>query len=286
MVAIPKPEKTLSYLINSGKSDIKPHPGNYLPMSSIGMECYRALQYRWRFATDPVPNSNQAERIFSLGNYLENKVVEDLEKLGVKVTRQQETVYGFAGVWKGKIDGVAENVPDSPTTPMLLEIKSINAAKLRSLKNKQSVKEAIVEHYAQTQIYMNYLGFDRGLYVAVCKDNSEYYVEILKADYDYQRELRKKEADICTSDALFPRIGEDPDYYKCRFCNQKAVCYENVRINQSCRSCEHSDVHNENKWHCTFHGKDLELNEQIKGCEHYEKEEMFITIKETVHGIN
>lgn len=260
--------------------------GNYIPMSSIGNKCYRAVQYGWHHVSTKHPNQKKMQRIFDLGHYLEREIIEELREHGMTITRQQENCFGFAGVWKGKIDGVVTGVPAAPVVKHLLEIKSMNRKNFVPL-TKNGLRKAHFGYYKVAQNYMRLMGLDRCLYVVYCKNDSIYHVERLKADHDLWRDMAKMEADICMADALYPRIGNNtPEWHECLFCNHKPVCFQHVPMDKTCRTCEHSDIENHNKWICTYFPTDhqLTLQEQNNACGNYKKSEMFITIKDITHG--
>lgn len=278
MVEIPKSDSNLNVIMNVGQDESPQTPSRFIPYSAIGNKCGRAIQYSWHWASSGFINK-RTKRIFDLGNALEAMIVADLEAHGMIVTRQQENVFGFAGVWKGKIDGVITKVPGAPVVEHLLEIKTMNDKNFKAIV-KEGLKKSKPGYYAQIQSYMKKLNLTRALLVCYNKNDSSYYLERIKADYEYQEELSHKETIIATSESLLPKIGNgSPSWYECKFCNNWGVCWGEVEINHNCRTCEHSDVHNDNRWHCNFHGKDLDYDEQAKGCSHFKTSEMFYAPK-------
>jgi len=280
MVRLPDNEKDLTFILNQG-TVTEPRDRDYLGFSSIGDPCHRAIQYNWRFAsTKAIPV--RFKRIYSLGHTIEQIVIADLKKAGIKITNDQKEVVGFAGHWKGHIDGEATNVPAAPIVKHLLEIKSMKGELFKIL-CKKGVKVSNPEHYAQMQMYMHYGKYSRALYVCYDKNTSAYYTERIRPDPDVVAELRKKETEIIFSEHLHPRIGNDsPQWFECVLCDHKSVCFNFVPVLENCRTCKNVDIHENCRWRCTIKRKDLTLDEQIKGCDDYKKDEMFITLKEIV----
>jgi hypothetical protein len=281
MVALPQYHKDLTYILNSGSKKPK-YKTDFLGMSGVGAKCYRSIQYTWRRASQKeIPT--QLQRIFDAGNYYEGKIVEELTSHGMTIVNDQAVVFGFAGCWKGKIDGEVTGVPAAPIVSHLLEIKTMNLKGYNAFV-KHGLQVAHPKYYDQIQRYMDLRKKERGLLVAYCKDNSLYHTERIYPDYDRQRELAQKEADICMASDLFPRIGNNtPEWHECTFCDHKGVCFETVEVEHNCRTCKLSDIHNNNVWECTLKGETLDRNNQ-DGCKHYAKDEMFITVKDITTG--
>lgn len=279
---LPTYENDLSYLLNAG-TIAEPITRPYFGLSSIGSECWRKIQYEIYFASVkafPV----RVKRIFDLGHLIEIEVVKALRAQGVIVENDQKEVVGFGGHWKGHIDGEASNVPSAAITKHLLEIKSMADLYFKKVV-KNGLKISNPEYYDQMQSYMDYGKYERGLFVVYNKNTSEMHSERIRTDHERQRELRKKESEICISEKLFSRIGnDDPNFFKCKMCNHRGVCYSHVQVEKSCRSCKHSDMINDGKWQCEKYKVELSFEEQKRGCESYKKSEMFITVKDITNG--
>lgn len=282
MVQLPQNDKDLIFILNVGTIE-EPVTRDYLGLSGIGEKCYRRIQYGWHFAS-PRTIPVRTKRIYDLGNILEDIAVKDLESKGIQIVNQQLEVIGFGGHWKGHIDGEATKVPAAPIVKHLLEVKSMADKYFQALA-KNGLEESNPKYYDQMQSYMNHGEYERGLFVAYNKNTSAYYTERIYPDHDRQRALRKKESDICMADSLYPRIGNNkPEWYECKLCEQQAVCFAQVEISHNCRTCEHVDIFEGCVWQCTRDHKNRTLPEQLKGCEHYQKAELFITIKDVANG--
>jgi len=60
---------------------------------------------------------------------------------------------------------------------------------------RHGVKAASYEHYCQMVCYMDYLGFERAFYLAVCKDTDELYSERIHSDPAFATILKDKAED-------------------------------------------------------------------------------------------
>lgn len=257
-------------ILNDVTEESLPRP--YLGLSQIGEKCHRKLQYDHYWAyTSKI--SARLQRLFQVGHDSEEIMINDLKKIGIHTSGEQDEIIATAGHWKGHIDGIGTY---GDGYSFLLEFKTHNDKSFKEL-TKKKVKEAKPTHYDQMTAYMSYLGFPKALYMAVNKNNSEYYLEWVDLDREHAKELKRKELEIITADTLLPRIGSGtPTWFECKLCNAKDVCFNRTPVNLNCRTCEHVDVLDEGAWSCSLKGEQLTVEDQIKGCGKYNKSEMFL----------
>jgi len=247
---------------------------NYSGMSGIGNKCIRALQYASRNAFDKeIPA--RVNRIFEAGHKFEDIMIESLKSAGVEVFDEQLEVVGFAGHWKGHIDGKCIGVLEAPKTVHLAEFKTMKDSKFKTVVKKK-VKDAFPGYYAQMQMYMHYTKLTRALFMAINKDTCDYYIERIHYDKNFSLELVRKSEEVFLMEYLSHRIGNE-DSFDCRFCNAKQVCFGEIEINKNCRTCENVDIENEGKWVCGKEWQEIDTFEkQMAGCRHWVKAEFFI----------
>jgi hypothetical protein len=212
-------------------------------------------------------------RLFETGHQQEARIVADLRRAGFAVWDKQPDgrQYEFTdptGHFITKVDGVIKDVPESDK-PHLLEIKTHNKNSFSSLL-KKGVQGAKPSHYAQMQISMALGGFTRGLYVAVCKDDETLYVERIREDPAEQAKLQQKIIKLTEARLRPAGISDDGSSFGCKFCSMKAVCVKETPPLQHCRTCRMCAPGSEGKWVCELNNHTLTLDEQRKGCEHYE----------------
>ena len=145
----------------------------YLGASSIGKPCSRALWYGLRWAK-AAKFSGRMYRLFQTGHLQEPRVLKDLHAIGCKVEgidpstgrqwsfSEESLGHHFAG----NCDGVISGVPGGGTKRHILEIKT-SSAKAFAILQRDGVKKAKPEHFAQMQIYMHWAGLDRALYFEI-----------------------------------------------------------------------------------------------------------------------
>lgn len=245
------------------------YPGDqrpYLGGSMIGHTCSRYIAYTFRWAYKETLES-KVWRIFRLGDAVEEIMVGQLNKAGIEVTGQQVTVSGYKGHAAGHIDGIL--VIDEEA--YLFECKSMNHTNFLEVQRKH-VQASKPVYYGQCQIYMGKLDLKKCLFMALDKNTSEIYVEILDFDENEYERLLRREEDIIDGLPIsyFPKVSNNPSWYTCKFCAAKKVCHQGESPEKNCRTCENSVILDAGKWWCNWHAKELSYEEQDEGCNHYE----------------
>jgi len=248
-----------------GREPFRPHLG----ASLIGRECERELWYTFRWCTVSF-HSGRLLRLFETGQLEEYRFVENLRSAGIEVHDfESETgnQFGFSdmgGHFAGSIDGAALGIIEAPKTWHLLEFKTYNDKRFELLK-KHGVLVTSPEHHAQMVIYMYYLGFTRAFYLAVNKNTDELYSERIKNDTALAGLLRQKAERVII--ALHPpvRVSNDPEWWKCKFCDHSAACHDGFQAEVNCRTCFHCKP-DDGCWLCEKYNQKLSYKEQIRGC--------------------
>jgi hypothetical protein len=278
MPKIPFEMKTTQFLLENRK--IKQGRGRgYLGMSGLNAKCSRALWYGFHWASPPQELDIRTKRIFDRGNLEEERIISELLEVGIEVykvidgaevpmtgslTEVQEEIIGFAGHAKGHPDGRVRGLPES-SKPHLLEMKTAKESKFKEFV-KKGVKEANKVYYGQVQIYMHRLGLERALFIVSNKNTEERYYERIRYDKDYAEALVHREMGIITSDSPPDKISENRNWIDCKFCNHTDVCHNSAQPSQNCRTCDCSDILDDGKWECSYHGKEITQKEQEVGC--------------------
>ncbi len=264
MVAIPQQLNLTELAIEGVK-----YPGNRnakIGMGSIGDLCSRRMWFSFHWVSDPEEISAKLQRLFNVGIDEEPKIIADLIKIGVKVSREQELVMGFAGHVKGKIDGVGEGFPEAPKTPHLLEFKTANDSNFKRIA-KKGVQEGSFDYYAQIQRYMGGKKLTRCFFIMTNKNTSARYYERVRFDKECYADLLKKEQNVILSDTPPLRYFQDSSM-TCRWCRVKDVCNGATPV-KTCRTCDHMDMKDNGVFYCNRHEKELDYKEQIEGCKLY-----------------
>ena len=202
-------------------------------------------------------------------------MIADLRMSGVEVWDVDENgeQFGFSdhgGQFRGHMDGVLMGVKEAPKTPHLFEAKTHNLKSFKKLLSEGVASKPL--HVAQMQIYMQYEGLTRALYLAHCKDDEEIYAERVEYDPIFAMRLIAKALEIITADAPPMRLHDDPTKkmaFACGYCQHKAVCHDGGWARRNCRTCLHATpmMDGDARWHCDRHIIDLTYDEQQAGCE-------------------
>ena len=115
------------------------------------------------------------------------------------------------------------------------------------------------------QTYMHLTGLTRAMYLAVCKDTDELYVERIEHDAPYAQGLLDKAQRVIFAMLAPERISNDPAWYQCRLCDHAPVCHGQAAAEVNCRTCLHSTPV-DGGWHCTLHQRPLSEADQRAGC--------------------
>lgn len=270
MVALPEaPAPTRDAIFASYEADADTGFRPHLGASQIGKSCERALWYDFRWTT-PARFPGRILRLFETGQLEEARIVRNLRRVGATVlevdpeTGRQWRVEAHGGHFGGSLDAVALGLIEAPKTWHVLEFKTHSAKSFRELVAK-GVAEVKPQHWAQMQIYMHLTGLTRAMYVAVCKDTDDLYVERVHADGGAAERLLAKAGRVIHAPRPPARISEDPTWFECRFCDHHEICHGEGAAAISCRSCLHSTPV-EGGWHCARWDQALDIETQWQGC--------------------
>lgn len=242
--------------------------GYSIGMSKLGETCERRIWLEWKWVLVDEEISSKVRKIFDFGTWAEPVIIRDLEKAGMVVTDQQEKLLGFAGHIKGFTDGCVLGVKEAPKTLHLLEMKTANIKNFNLLK-KKGVKHQYPKHYAQMQRYMGAKKLDRALYVCLCKDNQEYYIErVYFSQTEYTRLTDLEKSLVMSSEA--PPLLYDKTFFECKFCPMTTFCHDGAKANKNCRTCKNIDLCNDGKYECGLTDDELNKEQQIEACDFYE----------------
>lgn len=277
MVAFPaKPEQELIDRVYEAIKLKNEKPELYLGRlgsSSIGNDCVRAVWLSWR-AYAASSFDGRMYRLFETGHLQEERIVADLKSAGLTVFEKDAQGEQFqfideTGHFISKIDGVAKDVPGSEKTPHILEIKTHNKNSFSAVV-KHGVQKSKPMHYAQVQASMALSGMTRALYVALCKDDEQFYVERIKEDTSEQKMLTQRIISLVNATIKPAGISDDGEAFGCKFCDMKEVCTGRVAPVVTCRSCSSATAEANGEWFCNTHGHTLSKESQRVACDLYE----------------
>ena len=257
--------------------------------SSVGHECVRRGWYAFRWASPVVIGSNGLLAIND--GHRGEEVIADLLRgvSGVQLWTEDHERPGkqisfelVDGHFIGKLDGVILGLLQAPKTPHVWEAKVVNQKKFDKLKKdveKYGEKNALEQwdgvYFAQAQMYMHGLRLTRH-YLTVASPGVR---EIVGLRTEYQPNmaevfLRRAESIVFLS-GIPSRISNDPAFFGCKWCDHVDVCHGGKEPLRNCRTCRWSRPCPGGVWGCDLHEKEIDYEEQLKGCERYEVKEEF-----------
>jgi hypothetical protein len=166
-----------------------------------------------------------------------------------------DSLHRFEGIEPGKWFG--------------LEFKTYSVKSFDYMAPKEAIEAAKAEHYAQTQEYMHYMGLDRVLYLAVCKNDDRMYEEVVHYNERAAIAAVQRAARAIGARKFPPRISNSPTNQACRMCDYKGVCHHGDTLLKSCRTCANGVAVTTKTgavWHCQNWGADIPKNVVPQGC--------------------
>lgn len=279
--------KVLPHIGDAYRSEPEDGHRAHLGASILGTECARAVWYSFRWTTKPKFNGRTL-RLFNRGHLEEGRCIAMLLMIGAEVWQQDANGKQFRISWAeghagGSGDGVAKNIPDlAPTLPFVLEFKTHGETPFKELAGKltewrayvegkgpftgKGVREAKPEHYTQMQLYMRKMGLTVALYVAVCKNTDDLYMEIIYLNPEYADQYLQRGDDLVWQENAPKKINPSAGFFKCRFCDHRPVCHLSAAPDINCRSCQFSEPKPGAAWSCNKHKIELSKDKQLVGC--------------------
>ncbi|NTF69404.1 oxidoreductase [Rhizobium rhizogenes] len=268
MAPIPRPESSTVRAIYAAYESVATSWDSLgISVGEANDPCDRSLWYAFRWCTPLEKHHGRQLRLFETGNIEEERLVEDLRRIGVDIYGQQDRIRLVGAHVRGKCDGKAMGVPEAPKTEHLVEFKSSNAKGMKSIM-KDGCKVAKPLYYGQCQLGMHAFGLSRCLYLVSCKDDDMLYAERIEYDAEFCLRLLARLERIINSPAPPSRISEDPEFFGCMFCKHKPVCHSREWSRVTCRSCLHStpEMGGDGHWSCARWSKPISFDEQKAGC--------------------
>ena len=208
----------------------------YLGMSSIGDPCARKIWYGFRGYTPSVLDG-RIEMIFSLGNAVEAEVLKWLRQGGYQIEEQQSEYSALNGLFRGHCDGIIEGITQRKH---ILEIKSASASRFKAFQT-SSIAAVSPTYYAQVQCYMGYSGLDRAVWVVMCKNTCELYVERCHFEYEQFRRIELRARNIINNNHPPDRLYPKEPGRECEMCEYRGHCWSPpyIQVTKTCGTCGH-----------------------------------------------
>lgn len=255
---------------------------SHLGASQIGKTCDRSIWYSFRWAVKPKFNGRML-RLFNRGHLEEARFIALLISIGVEVYQQdaegkQFRISDFGGHLGGAGDGVGLRIPDLPAgTAALLEFKTHGDKSFKKLQ-KDGVRVAKPEHYAQMQTYMRKMGLAVALYGAVNKNDDELHLEIVHLNSIAADIYLQRGQTIIFARKPPEKIHDSTGWYECKYCDQNTVCHLGAEPAKNCRTCHYVNFEADGTVRCGNPNRlkrqttdILSKEQQLAACEEYVK---------------
>ena len=240
----------------------RPHLG----ASRIGIPCFRALWYEFRWCLDP-EFPGRILRLFETGHREEIRLLKNLKDIGISVQAdiagKQISFKKFGGHFGGSVDGIGTGFLEAPKAQHIIEVKTSNVKSFKDMQ-KRGIQLSKPVHYAQVCMYMHALSITRAFYFMICKDTDEIYQERVYENTEYATMLTEKAKQIIFTDTPPEKL----ENYECRWCPYHDLCSGKKLPLVSCRTCANATPELVGGWSCK-HAIIMDLTEQQRGCENH-----------------
>jgi hypothetical protein len=244
---------------------------NHMGASLLGRPCERQLWSTFRWLKHEV-HSGRTYRLFNRGHREEERFVEWLRGIGFTVWEvddadNQYRVTACNGHFGGSLDGVGIAPREfGVDQPMLLEFKTAGTGAGFASLSQKGVRLAKPEHYTQMCIYGRSYSFQYALYMCICKNDDDLYVEIVKLDWDLADQQLAKAERLINLQYAPAKISETPAYHVCKYCAFAGTCHGGEQPEVNCRSCQHATPVADAQWSCAVHRSVIPKDVLASGC--------------------
>lgn len=271
------PQKTIIELEHQlEKLSLNNNPARHswsISPSMLGHECAAFLWNKFRWIAKP-SYPGRIARIFETGNLAEPYLETLLEQMGWQFERtadgKQHSFEDLQGFMRGKLDGIAAHPTYTNGQKILLEYKTYNTKRFVALKNKKNVAETDYEYFIQTQVYMKYYDLPACLFVALNKNDSDVYFEIIVFNENTANAYIKRAEDVLNSQTQLRKLSQNPTHHVCKWCDFHAHCHEDARPDHNCRSCKNAYPRENKRWYCTKWEMLIPKNAVEDGCDFHD----------------
>jgi hypothetical protein len=210
---------------------------DYLGASLIGNDCARQRWYAYNHMPK-APFEAKTLMNFEDGHRTEDLTAERLRMVkGIELVTHRENgdQYGFTaldGKFRGHCDGFIRGLIQAPKTWHIWEAKACAHKKFEEFRRmkakfgeKQVLREWNENYYAQAQLYMHYSQLNRHYLTIAGAGGREY--QSCRTEYDgsvAERYIERADRIIHATQAP-PKMSENPDFFKCKWCDYKDICH-------------------------------------------------------------
>lgn len=283
MVKLPEIEDpTLRAIDSIMESNQETRARPYLGASAIGDSCERKLWLNFRWVKNGFIDAAGLRRINDghRGEHIIAMLLKTVPSVDLSTEKEPGVQHSFesiGGHFRGNCDGLLTGLLQDPETLYVWECKISNEAKYKKLVSLKSLRGDVdalknwdYVYYAQAQVYMHFFEAKKH-YLTVGSPGVRDIVSIVTHyDAEEAEKFIEKARRIIFMPRPAARISSDPAWHECKYCTFHGLCHEDELPRQkSCRTCLHSSPLKTGGWKCEFHKKELDIQDQLKGCEHH-----------------
>lgn len=224
----------------------------HIGMSQIGADCERQLWYSFNQCLT-VEHDGRLLRLFQFGHDMEQGFADLLKSVGFRVYLHGEGAELTAQdpdnvFFSGTADAVAVS-PDTdifdgvkPNTPYVVDFKTASKINFN-----QFIKNGLLEwnqkYFMQLQCYMGFSEqfgkkpITNAMIFVFNKDNHEIATQCIEFNPEVFEAMRERANMLVDSEKPPVRLSDDPDFFKCRFCDYHDICHGELLAEPSCRNC-------------------------------------------------
>lgn len=240
--------------------------------SSIGHECAAYPWNKFRWIKDPsVPG--RISRVFEVGDSQEPYLRNLLEKMGWEFKpapldsfKGQHKITDFNGHMNGFLDDIASHEKHTEGKNILLEYKTYHTKRFVNLVNKK-VALADFKYYVQCQLYMKYAQLETCLFVAINKNDSAVYFEIIPFNDNVAKQYIERANSVINSQTQLRKISNKSTHHVCKICEYYSNCHESAPVARNCRSCANCHPSPDQQWYCTKWESIIPKEAILTGCD-------------------
>jgi hypothetical protein len=251
-----------------------------IPAHLLGSDCDLALYNTLHWVSAPeVRDGKSAARADQI-SLDKGFIIDALHSAGVAVdiaSDDRGTPWAFElmdGVVRGRSDGIATGLLEAPVARHALMAKSLTAADFRGVKKKGLLAHK-PDHWADLHAAMHGIGLERGVYVAVNREDRSLLLERIKPDHHAIAKSTARVAGIVAASGPPPGLTAGMTAAQmegaakrppCLFCPHRGACFEALMPRTHCRTCVHFEFTARGHGHCTHLGIALTPLEQRAGA--------------------
>lgn len=248
--------------------------------SQLGGDCLAQQWYGFRWVRK-VQIPARIARLFGFGSAREQSFVNALRKAGWTVQDvdpakanskfPQWNVKDLHGHLSAYLDAKVSHPVYTDNEVFNGEFKTMNKKNFALLMSKKSIRAVNQEYYGQHCIYCKKTGLRYSVFFVECKDDQEYYVEVVPANDDWADKLLAYGETIATSVVRPSRISESPAFHECKYCDYMNICHYGAPVDVNCRSCVMCQAAEDGKFYCNRWSAIIPNEAAIlQACPHHE----------------